>query len=238
VVSRHWSWVLNTCLLCSVQGLKISPHTIHIDMFCYFPNFLQAVAAIIPWPCSMQFIFTSQLQLEVYMRSKFSATVYGTAATCCGCTQSWVNSKFSATVYGTAATCCGCTQSWVNSKFSATVYGTAATCCGCTQSWVNSKFMKLVAEDLWWWTCGAKLWWNLSSEDTRRVQISHGHPPPLSLSLSLSRIYSHPTIWCTTTCLCLVSLSSLEMNIVLICHCIYLCRYIFCNCLCTEIIYS
>ena len=192
MVSRHWSWVLNTCLLCSVQGLKISPHTIHIDMFCYFPNFLQAVAAIIPWPCSMQFIFTSQLQLEVYMRSKFSATVYGTAA----------------------------------------------TCCGCTQSWVNSKFMKLVAEDLWWWTCGAKLWWNLSSEDTRRVQISHGHPPPLSLSLSLSRIYSHPTIWCTTTCLCLVSLSSLEMNIVLICHCIYLCRYIFCNCLCTEIIYS
>ena len=128
---HHLCWVLITCALCSLQGLKISPHTINIDMFCYFPNFLQAVAGIIPWPCSMQFLFTSQLQLQVYIRSKFTCSV--------------------------------------------TIYETPVTCCGCTQSWVGSKFMKLLAEDLWWWTCGAKLWWNLSAEDKRRVQISHGH---------------------------------------------------------------
>ena len=129
LVSRHWSWVLITSTLCSVQGLKINPHTTHTDTFCYFPNFLQAVAGITPWSCSMLFILTSQLQLQVYMRSKFSVTIYETPA----------------------------------------------TCCGCTQSWQGSKFTKLVAEELWWWTFGAKLWWNLSAEDKRRVLVSHGH---------------------------------------------------------------
>jgi len=86
LVSRHWSWVLITCTLCLVQGLKISPHTIHTDTSCYYPNFLQAVTGIIPWPCSTLFIFTSQLQLQVYMRSIFSVKIYETPATCCGCT--------------------------------------------------------------------------------------------------------------------------------------------------------
>jgi hypothetical protein len=86
LVSRHWSWVLITCTLCLVQGLKISPHTIHTDTSCYYPNFLQAVTGIIPWSCSTLFIFTSQLQLQVYMRSIFSVKIYETPATCCGCT--------------------------------------------------------------------------------------------------------------------------------------------------------